>query len=654
MRASSSQTQLFAVLLASIATLGAFDKRTPALAGHMQVARSGHQATLLMDGRVLVTGGTDGKGGAIGIAEIYDPATRAWSTVSANLTPRVGHAAVLLRDGRVLLVGGSTSVSSCEPLRSAELYNVSADRWSPAPTVPAPVGRGTAGVSLKDGRVLIAGGGTGCGDAYDSAAVFDPSTHAWSKTASMDVPAQFHIAARLHDGRVLVSGAATSLYDPATAAWTPLGDPRPLIEAPCEGDLPRYAPALQSDSLIQQATHDDCSSVTVLPSGMTLVAGGLSNATNEERGWVRVTDLRTGDDAPSWPLRVARAGHTATRLKNGVVLIAGGRDGTGLRLSSSELYIPRLSSTTSVLATPRGQYTYATQEEITYGEWLAAATTARATLLISYRGGIGSPSHLLEWDLQRWSGDPRTWPKPPKPPYLRALAPGTPPLNSIRVDERQNIWGVSSDAQEVLKLSANGEVLLRFGNPASSAVAGSSGVRRRDQQVESPSDVAVNRRGDVFVTDAGERPRIIKFDSHGRFVAATGRKGSSPGELDRPRSIATDAHGNVYVADSGNRRIQVFDYQLNLRSVYTDIGTPWAICIPSGSRQFLYSVSNPELTRDARAAHEIYKLELDGTILGKAGDSADRAFTLDHLHCPQPNTIVAVGHRAFHAFTFAR
>ena len=516
-----------------------------------------------------------------------------------------------------------------------------------------PVGRGTAAVSLKDGRVLVAGGGTGCGDVYGSAALFDPFANSWSKTTSMDVPAQFHVAALLRDGPVLVSGAATSLHDPAAATWTPLGDSRPLIEAPCEGDVRRYAPALRSDSLIERATHEDCSSVTVLPAGMILVAGGLSTATNKEQSWVRIIDIRTGEDVPSWPLQVARAGHTATRLKNGVVLIAGGRDGAGARLSSSELYIPRLSYTTSVLATPRG-YSNSVNKEIGYGEWLAAATTARATLLIAYRGGIGSPSHLLEWDRRQWSGDPRTWPKPRNPPYLRALAPDAPPLNSIRIDDQQNIWGVSSDAQEVLKLSADGEVLLRFGNPASSTVVGPSGGPRRDQRVESPSDIAVDRRGNVFVTDAGERPRIIKFDSHGRFVAATGRKGSPPGELDRPRSIATDADGNVYVADSGNARIQVFDNQLKLRGVYTDVGTPWAICIPNGSRQFLYSVSNPELTRDARRAHEIYKLELDGTILGKAGDNEDPISTLDHLHCLQPNTIVAVGHRAFHEFTFAK
>jgi hypothetical protein len=122
--------------------------------------------------------------------------------------------------------------------------------------------------------------------------------------------------------------------------------------------------------------------------------------------------------------------------------------------------------------------------------------------------------------------------------------------------------------------------------------------------------------------------------------------------------MATEASGNVYVADSGNARIQVFDNNLNFRAVYGNIGTPWAICITNGSRQFLYSVSNPDkIERSERAqAAEIYWLEIDGTILGEAvGDEAGRSiFTLDHIHCRQTNTIFGLGYRSFHIITFAR
>jgi hypothetical protein len=73
----------------------------------------------------------------------------------------------------------------------------------------------------------------------------------------------------------------------------------------------------------------------------------------------------------------------------------------------------------------------------------------------------------------------------------------------------------------------------------------------------------------------------------------------------------------VYVADGGNARIQVFDNALNLRAVRDTIGTPWAICITRGSRQFSYSASNSDMSEGARGTAETYKLELDGTILGK-------------------------------------
>src|SRR6266513_1330729 len=109
---------VFVVLIAAFAVLHA---DTSALTGRMNIARSGHQATLLMDGRVLVIGGSDQEGQAIGRAEIYDPLTGTWSTAQANIVPRLGHAAALLHDGRVLVVGGAASASSCQSIGSAEL-----------------------------------------------------------------------------------------------------------------------------------------------------------------------------------------------------------------------------------------------------------------------------------------------------------------------------------------------------------------------------------------------------------------------------------------------------------------------------------------------------------------------------------------------------
>jgi hypothetical protein len=541
---------------------------------------------------VLVTGGSDAGGKAIGLAEMFNPVTGTWSVAAVNLEPRLGHAATLLGDGRVLVVGGVPSASSCEPVGSAEVYDPSTDRWSTTSDVPVPVGRGTLAVSLKDGRVLISGGGTACGAVYSSAALFDPSSNAWSKTASMEAPVQFHVATLLSDGRVLVSGKATATYDPDTAAWAPLGDPRPLTGTPCEGDVRTYSSVLRRSSLIARATPEDCPSVTVLPAGTLLVAGGLSTTTNTEQDSVQLSDLRTGDGVPSWGMQVARAGHTATRLKNGVVLIAGGRNPVA--------------------------------------------------------------AQLLEWvPLWGW-GSARAY---PYVSLVQALGQDLPDLNSIRVDDNDDIWGVSAAAKEIIKISSQGKVLLRFGKQqrADDTALVTPGEQRLPQYVGNPSDIALDRRGKVFVTDAGERPRIVKFDSRGRFVAETGRKGSRPGSLDVPHSVATDAGGNVYVADAGNARIQVFDSSLNVRAVYRDIGTPWAICITSGPRQFIYSGSNPDKIERSRSTAEIYKLELDGTILGKAVAEPGRTpGPLDQIHCPQANTIIGVGYQNLRQITFAR
>jgi hypothetical protein len=641
-------------LLVSLAAFSIFRVETSSLTGTLHVARSGHQATLLLDGRVLVTGGSDERGQAIGLAEIFNPVTGTWSPAAANLIPRLGHAASLLDDGRVLVVGGVSFASACEPVTSAEVYDPSTDRWSVTSKIPQPVARGIVAVTLKDGRVLVAGGGTACGDVYSSAAVFDPSSNTWSQAASMEAPSQFHVATRLGDGRVLVSGAATTVYDPQTAVWSPLGDPRPLTEAPCEGDLRTYSPALRRDSVIARATSDDCPSLTMLPADTLLVTGGLSTS-NAAESSVHLLDRSSSEDLRTWPMQVARVGHTATRLQNGAVLIAGGRDGTA-RIASSEIYIPRLSYEASIIPTTRG----GVDEGPSYGKWLAAATNSRDYLLISYKDGTRAPALLLEWGPEEWK-DPHTGnhKRGRHDMYTRSQQDELPALNSIRVDERDNIWGVSSAAQEIFKISADGKVLLRFGSTQptdNNRPADAPRAQRSRRHVESPSDVALDRRGNVFVTDAGERPRVIKFDARGRFLAAAGGKGSRPGELDRPHSIATDADGNVYVADSGNARIQVFDNSLNLRAIYDNIGTPWAICISTGSRQFLYSASNPDRSDDRRSTAEIYKLELDGTILGKAvGDERGRSLsTPQHIHCRQANTIVVMGHSTFHEVTFAR
>ncbi len=250
----------------------------------MQVARSGHQATLLDDGRVLVTGGSDDGGAAINRAEVFNPVTRSWADVEPNIFARVEHAATLLQDGRVVVVGGASTTSSCEPISAAEIYESRTGTWSLTRDIPIAFVHGPAAVRLADGRVLVSGGGTPCGSISRSTAIFDPASNAWLPTSSMNVARQFHTAVLMGDGRVLATGGASTqdgepvdaeAYDPATGEWTIVTRRPVLIGTACDGYVQSFAALLDPvRSVVSRATDRSCSSTTVLPRTRFLVAGG--------------------------------------------------------------------------------------------------------------------------------------------------------------------------------------------------------------------------------------------------------------------------------------------------------------------------------------------------------------------------------------------
>jgi hypothetical protein len=133
-----------------------------------------------------------------------------------------------------------------------------------------------------------------------------------------------------------------------------------------------------------------------------------------------------------------------------------------------------------------------------------------------------------------------------------------------------------------------------------------------------PTDVAWDAQGNIFVSDGYGNARVAKFDKNGAFIKTWGSAGKGPSEFNTVHTIAVDAKGMVYVGDRGNRRIQVFDNDGNLKTMFENVGAPWAVCITPGPHQYLYT-SNSNPTGDLDTAGEIYKMELDGKILGKFG-----------------------------------
>ena len=221
---------------------------------------------------------------------------------------------------------------------------------------------------------------------------------------------------------------------------------------------------------------------------------------------------------------------------------------------------------------------------------------------------------------------------------------------SVRVDGNDNIWTVDRGADVVVKFDPAGRFLMAFGRkPESVNPAGSGGGRGgrgvpgqgiAGDNFNRPTDVAWDAAGNIFVSDAYTNARVVKLDKNGKFVKSWGAKGSGEGQFDMPNSIAVDAQGNVYVADLGNKRIQVFDNDGNFKSQIGDVGSPWAICISPGAHQYLYSSnSNPP---DSFDNGEIYKMDLDGKILGKfgtAGKLAKEFGTVNEIDCRNPNQL---------------
>jgi hypothetical protein len=202
----------------------------------LEVARFGHTATLLRDGRVLVTGGVGSHGGlhVERSAEIYDPLTGRWTLVEPMGEARHEHTATLLRDGRVLVAGGNSQVPGMPVtgLVTVELFDPATATWNRGE--PLSVGRsGHQAVTLVDGTVLVAGGRSAAGF-LTSTEIYDPVNGMWRSVNPLATARQRFAAIRLSDGRVLAAGGETAampvttrhaeVFDPSTGLWSPVAD----------------------------------------------------------------------------------------------------------------------------------------------------------------------------------------------------------------------------------------------------------------------------------------------------------------------------------------------------------------------------------------------------------------------------------------------
>ncbi|OLD22345.1 MAG: 6-bladed beta-propeller [Acidobacteria bacterium 13_1_40CM_3_65_5] len=251
--------------------------------------------------------------------------------------------------------------------------------------------------------------------------------------------------------------------------------------------------------------------------------------------------------------------------------------------------------------------------------------------------------------------------------------------HTVRFDKDDNLWAVDKGSDMIVRFNPEGHVTMVFGRKKEASDEAEHWTRVTpprppvNGQFRQPTDVAWDAEGNIYISDGYINSRVAKFTRDGDWVASLGEPGSGKlGNLNTPHTIANDAKGNIYVGDRGNRRIQVIDPKTNqfVREIKIDApapadaqpwmgakpdvarllapdappgsatmapGAPWALCVtpPNASgQQFLYS-------SDAFPGR-VYKLTLDGKVLGMLGKSGHAAKSFGWIHeiaCPSENEL---------------
>jgi hypothetical protein len=350
-------------------------------AGNLTTVRTGHTATLLTNGKVLIAGGYATLAGwpVWSSAELYDLVAGAFTPTGSMDSPRSSHTATLLPDGRVLIAGGMTVVEAPNgdyppPLSSAELYDPSTGAFSATGSME--IGRsGHAATLLNNGKVLITGGS---GDA--SAELYDPSSGTFSAAGNMAAVRDPSLAVLLPNGKVLIEGGGNGcfalpqpeLYDPVTGAFTLTGpsanpDLYPMtatllldgtvlttMNVPCDvgNGAEIYNPATGAFTAANSLPGaSEGFLAKLLPNGQVFLHGELLEAgLYKAGGSFLLYDPPTGAYSTatgSFPQSDQYG--TSTLLSNGAVLMAGGWICCGFSVADAEIYMPAVLTPSPVL-----------------------------------------------------------------------------------------------------------------------------------------------------------------------------------------------------------------------------------------------------------------------------------------------------------------
>src|SRR6478752_1860 len=322
--------------------------------------------------------------------------------------------------------------------------------------------------------------------------------------------------------------------------------------------------------------------------------------------------------------------------------------------------------------------------DVSFGEVAGVAVNSKGNIFVFSRGNSSGPAYmataaqLLEFDK---SGK-----------FIREVGKnlyGWSYAHAVRIDKQDNIWVVDKGSNLILKMNPQGRVVWVFGRKGESShldvppdyASQMSGILQRagvaittppnnnprnpipvhrDNVFNQPTDVAWDSQGNAYFSDGYVNSRVAKVNAKGEWIASWGSLGSGPGQFDTPHGVAVSPKDEVYVADRGNRRIQVFDTNGKyIREFTIDVpvdtkrgkitygaetpnaktgsqapGAPDALCMTPGP--------NPVLFVGDLYPSRIYKVSLEGKVLGVYGQPGRNLGEFGWIHaiaCPSENEI---------------
>ncbi len=351
----------------------------------MGAPRAQHTATTLPDGRVLVTGGTDGQG-TYQSSEVFDPVANAWTPLQSMMTvnnfdsARQLHTATLMTNGRVLIAGGlgvDTSANQFTALATCVVFDPASDTFTATGAMPQARGWHNA-VNLSNGQVLVAAGVNDQLAAIKSSATYDPASGQWQAAGNS--------GAHTHGAMVTV-GQQTIIASGCDITYTQNGPQLNAMASPITerydaqartfgqaannvGDRIYYAGAASSSGKALFAGGLGISGQNLVPTDTTevydpsqnafvpgpamsvarygvelaeigntgdmLMVGGIEGQANTAVG--EVFQMNTNTIVGQASMAEARVDHKAVTLNDGRILVVGGADDNGDSLDTCEFF----------------------------------------------------------------------------------------------------------------------------------------------------------------------------------------------------------------------------------------------------------------------------------------------------------------------------